>query len=354
VFRGSSRAVSTVPGPPGQKATVYPWAVNGQYVATVAGMPPSTVGRKPADGVAYAFRPGGAYIRLGPAMAVYGASQPGRFWIRRASFRGHTPAARPRHCTATEMSVTGQRITGPLAMPCTRWIIATVPGGFVSIPTAIPNMVRAQPVRTWDYGVGGGQIAPETPVQLWNPVNGKVVRTYRIDPGWIYGASDQYLAWQPPSVTPPPVSSVEITSLATGKTRQIALPVNAGDHTWRSPILAPRGPYLAWVELPRATWRKFAMEAPSGGGGAPGLPGPGRVKVLDFATGRVIMNRATTVAWAGAFDWSPDNRYLFVTTGYTTLNIVPTWSDAARIRTVHLPSHGDMPDTQQLLVTAAR
>jgi hypothetical protein len=74
--------------------TVYPWAVSGQYVAAVTGMPAPAWNGKPADGVAYAFRPGGTYVRLGRAVAVFAASQPGRFWIRSASFGGDTHRAR--------------------------------------------------------------------------------------------------------------------------------------------------------------------------------------------------------------------------------------------------------------------
>jgi hypothetical protein len=329
----------------------YPWAVSGQYLAALTGIPDSAQD-KAADGIAYAFRPGGAYVRLGPAIAIYAASQPGRFWLRSASFRGPTLAALPHHCTLTEITAEGRRIAGPLAAPCERWIIAAVPGGFVSVPTAMPNAARMPAVRTWDFGLGGGyQLSPETPVQLWNPASGKVARTYGIDPRWIDGASDQYLAWQDHSQTGPHVSSVEVTNLSTGKTSRIGLPVSAGDFTWRDPILAPHGPYLAWMELTRATWRKFSMEAPSAAGGAPGLPGAGRIKILDFAAGHVILNRKITIAWAGAFDWSPDSRYLFVAASYTNLSVVPTWSGTAHIRNLQLPIRGlDGPDTQQLVV----
>lgn len=58
-----------------------------------------------------------------------------------------------------------------------------------------------------------------------------------------------------------------------------------------------------------------------------------------------------TIAESGASDWSPDNRYLFVTTGYTSVNVVPTWSATAAIRNVQLPSGNDVPETQQLIVT---
>jgi hypothetical protein len=108
------------------------------------------------------------------------------------------------------------------------------------------------------------------------------------------------------------------------------------------------------MEITSATWRKFSMEAPSAAGGAPGLPGPGRVKILDFATGHVTLDRKMTIAWAGAFDWSLDNRYLFVTASYTGLNVVPTWSATAPVRHLQLPSNGagdsGFPDTQQLVV----
>jgi hypothetical protein len=105
------------------------------------------------------------------------------------------------------------------------------------------------------------------------------------------------------------------------------------------------------MEISKATLRKFSLEVPSGAGGARAEPGSGRVKILDFAAGRVIVDRAMTIAESGAFDWSPDNRYLFVTAGYTSLNVVPTWSATERVRNVQLPSDGDVPDTQQLIVT---
>jgi len=342
VFRGSAGTVSRVPGPPGRGVTAYPWTVNGQYLAAVTGLPEQAWNSKPADGVAYAFRPGGAYVRLGRAIAVYPAIQRGRFWIRSAVFGGHIHAARPRNCTLTEMSVTGRRVAGPVAAPCTRWLIAAVPGGFISVPTATANAARMPATF---------QQSSEAPLQLWDPASGKVVRTYRIDPVWIYGASDRYLAWQSRSAAGQAVSSVEITNLSTGTTRRIALPLAAGDVTWRNPVVAPDGPYLAWMEISKATLRKFSMEVPSAAGGAPAVPGPGRVKILDVAAGRVVLNRATRIASCGAFDLSPDDRYLFVAASYANLNVVPTWSATAPIRNVRLPSNSDTPDTQQLIVT---
>src|SRR5215470_14643572 len=65
VFSWSAHALSRVPGLPGRGMTVYPWAVSGQYLAAVTGLPQTG---HAADGVAYAFRPGGAYVRLGPAV----------------------------------------------------------------------------------------------------------------------------------------------------------------------------------------------------------------------------------------------------------------------------------------------
>jgi hypothetical protein len=332
--------------------TSYPWAVSGRYVAAVTGIPSPAADRRPAEGVAYAFLPGGRYIRLGRAVAVYAASQPGRFWIRTASFRGRTAAARPHQCAMTEMSASGRRIAGPVAVPCARWMVAAVPGGFVSVPTTTANAARFPAVRTWEFGLGGGQLSPEIPVQLWNPLTGKVVRTYHIDPGWIYGAAGQYVAWRPRSAALH-VTGLDLTNLATGVTRRVALPVSPGDSTWRDPVLAPHGPYLAWMEVAKASLRTFTAGLTiSGTDGAPADPGPGRVKVLDFATGRVLLDRATTIATAGAFDWAPDNRYLFVTTGYTSLDVMPTWSATAPIR--HLQLLGEItgiPNTEQIIVT---
>jgi hypothetical protein len=74
VLSGSARAVTRVPGLPGRGMVAYPWAVSGQYLAALTGIPDSAQD-KAADGIAYAFRPGGAYVRLGPAIAVYAASQ---------------------------------------------------------------------------------------------------------------------------------------------------------------------------------------------------------------------------------------------------------------------------------------
>lgn len=342
VLAGSARTVLRVPGPPGRGLTVYPWAVNGQYVAAVTGMPGQAWNSKPADGVAYAFRPGGAYHLLGRAIAVYPASQPGRFWIRTATFGGHAHRAKPQHCTVRQIWVTGHHYAMPVTAPCTRWIIAAVPGGFVSVPTTTANAAR------WPEAA---QMSPETPVQLWDPESGKVVRTYRIDPGRIYGASGQYLVWQPRSAMGQPVSSVEITNLATGRTRRITLPRAAGDVPWRLPVLAPRGPYLAWTEISKATWRRFNVEQPSGAGGMPDLAGPGRLKIIALATGRAVLDRAMTITWSDAVDWSPDNRYLFLSSGITNLNVVPTWSATAPIRNARLPSHDYQPDTQLFFVT---
>jgi len=341
MLRGNARRVSRVAGPPGRGATVYPWAVSGQYVAAVTGLPDPGTHRKRADVAAYAFRPGGAAVRLGMAIAVFAASEPGRFWIRGDAFGGNIPGARSHHCTVTEVSATGARLGGTEAAPCTRWIIAAVPGGFVSEPTAFPNAARI---------TGLGQISPGSPVQLWSP-SGKVVKIYGIKPGWIGGAAGQYLVWQPRSATGPRLSSVQITNLSTAATKRIALRVSAGDVTWRNLVPAPQGRYLAWLEITKTTWRKFSLEATSGAGGEPGIPGSGRVKILDLATGRVVLDRAMTVAWSAALQWSPDDHYLFAASSYTGVSVVPTWSVTAAIRAVQLPGGGGTPDSQQFLVT---
>jgi len=66
----------------------------------------------------------------------------------------------------------------------------------------------------------------------------------------------------------------------------------------------------------------------------------------------VLLNRATTIATTGAFDWAPDDRYLFVTAGYTSLNVVPTWSAAAPIRNLQLRRESvGVPKTEQIIVT---
>jgi len=81
------------------------------------------------------------------------------------------------------------------------------------------------------------------------------------------------------------------------------------------------------------------------------LSGPGRIKIVDVATGRVILDRAMTIGWSDVFHWSPDSRYLFVTEGSASLDVVPAWSATARIRSLQLPSHDYEPDTQQFFVT---
>jgi hypothetical protein len=51
-------------------------------------------------------------------------------------------------------------------------------------------------------------------------------------------------------------------------------------------------------------------------------------------------------------DWAPDDRYLFVTAGYTSLNVVPTWSAAAPIRNLQLRRESvGVPNTEQIIVT---
>jgi hypothetical protein len=41
---------------------------------------------------------------------------------------------------------------------------------------------------------------------------------------------------------------------------------------------------------------------------------------------------------------------LFVAASYTNVNVVPTWSATAPIRSVRLPSNSDTPDSQELIV----
>lgn len=351
VFRGTARTVSRVPGPPGRDRglTPYPWAVNGPYVAAVTGIPATPPKRGSPDGEAYAFQPGGKYVPLGPADAVIAASQPAGFWLRAVASGGYARAS-DHGCTLTEMSASGGRVTGPLPAPCNRWIIAAVPGGFLSQLTSTPAAAATAPVKTWEFGSGGSEISPGAPVQLWNPADGKVIRTYRIHASWILGASDQYLAWLPQGATERP-GAVEITTVSTGATRKVTLPVSAGNVIWRYPVLAPRGAYLAWMEVSQATMRKASASAPLASV-VQVEPLPGRVKVLDLVSGRLRLNRASTIATAGAFDWSADDRYLFVAAGGTSLNVVRTASAAVPVRNLRLGIEGSgWPDTAALIVT---
>ncbi len=63
--------------------------------------------------------------------------------------------------------------------------------------------------------------------------------------------------------------------MATGVTRRIALPLPPGDVAWRDPVLAPQGPYVAWMEVAKANLRKFtAGMTISGTDGAPPIRDP--------------------------------------------------------------------------------
>jgi hypothetical protein len=117
------------------------------------------------------------------------------------------------------------------------------------------------------------------------------------------------------------------------------------------PVVARRGPYVAWTEISKATFRRFNLEAGSDAGGPPVLSGPGRVKIVDVATGRVVLDRAMTIGWSDVVEWSPDSRYLFVTEGSASVDVVPAWSATARISSLRLPSHDYEPDTQLFMIT---
>ncbi len=350
---GATMRLVTVPAPPGGGMTTQPWVVNGPYVAAITGQALPRAHQAPVEGVAYAFRPGGPYIRLGSAVSVYAASQQGLFWLETASF-GHVqdPAARPRQCMLAEVSVNGQRVAGPFAVSCSRWLLAAVAGGFLSMPTKIARAATYGGVRAWEFGLGGFQF-DEAPLQLWNPRTGRVVRTYSVRSRWILGANQHYLAWL--GNVKSGKDSFDVTELATGLTRLIRLPIRRGDVMWLEPVLAPGGPLVAWMEVTRseAVRLNSVMHISPGGGGAPALPGPGRVEVINVLTGRVVTDRAVTVASAGAFDWSPDDHYLFVASSYSALSVVPVTSAADPVRLLHLGTGaGGIPDVEQLLVTA--
>jgi hypothetical protein len=357
VMSGAASFVRQVPAPPEGGGASYPWASSGGYVAAVTGIAAPAAHHRRTEGEAYAFRPGGAYVPLGPAINVYAASQPGRFWLRGAHFgRVRRSDAKPRHCTMTEVSASGRRLAGPLPAACDRWMIAAVPGGFLFVPTKTPNAVTFPTVQTWASGPIGFQVQPEDPVQLWSPSRGNVIRSYRIDSAWILGASTKYLVWQRQGRVKGQLEQgvAELTDLRTGATRSVTLPIAPGEHVWRFPVLAPQGQYLAWMEVTTAVLASFGsdFELSPPGPAVPAFPAPGRVEVLDLRTGRVVLNRAVTVASYGSFEWSPDDRYLFVTARTISLEVVPTWSATAPIRWLRTGAVGHIPDTQQFVVTA--
>jgi hypothetical protein len=357
VMSGATSSVRQVPALPGGGSTSYPWASSGGYVAAITGIAEPATHHRRTEGEAYAFQPGGAYVPLGRAINVYAASQPGRFWLRGARFgQVRRPDAKPRHCTMTEVSATGRRLAGPLPAACDRWMIAAAPGGFLFVPTNTPSAVTFSTAQTWSSGSIGFQVQPEDSVQLWSPRRGNVIRSYRIDSGWILGASTKYLVWQRQDRVKGQLELglAEVTDLRSGATRAVTLPIAPGEHVWRLPVLAPQGQYLAWMEVTTPVLARFRsdLSLSPGGPGVPAFPAPGRVEVLDLVTDRLVLNRAVTVASSGSFAWSPDDRYLFVAARTTSIEVVPTWSATASIRWLRTGAADHIPDTQQFVVTA--
>jgi hypothetical protein len=321
VLRGDSHKIVSVPAPPAKGVAAYPWAVNGPYIGAITGAVGSGVG---AVGTAYAFRPGERPVRLGSASAIYTAAQPSRFWLRQNGIGGT--------CSLAEVAVTGKRLTQQLALPCNRWLVAAEPGGFVSVPmpSAALGMDSSGGIQTWEFGLGGYQPSPESPLQLWNPLTGNVVRGYAVNPAWIDGVNSQYLVSQSASQTS--TGTIEVTDLTSGVTHQVDLPMGTDESLLNGPVLAPQGPYLAWTEVTPAKLPSMESSVSPGCGCAPILTGPGKVRIMDLASGRLVFSRSMTVGSAGAFDWAPDDHYLFVTNGWTTVSVVPTWSDKPSLR----------------------
>lgn len=243
VLVGNTNTLRSVPAPPSKSSstTTYPWAVSGPYIGAVTDIVNdgngSGIGANGsgiygsaavAEGVAYAFRPGDKAVRLGPAAAIYAAVQPGRFWLRQDSGGPN--------CSLVEVSATGTRLTNQLPVPCTRWLVAAVPGGFMSVPMSPTSAVWqwSGGTQTWEFGLQGGQPSPESPLQLWNPLTGHVVRSYAANPQWIVGVNSQYLVSQTGSQSG--TARVEITNLASGATHELDLPVSPGQDLLNLPF----------------------------------------------------------------------------------------------------------------------
>jgi hypothetical protein len=353
LLEGNSHVIRQVEAPPSNASseTTFPWAVSGPYVGAVindgkGGTPYSAHGSKQYEGVAYAFRPDGKAARLGPAAAIYSAVQPGRFWLQQNS--GTT-------CSLVEVSAIGRRLTGELTRPCHRWLVAAATGGFVSIPTTRANHWSGA-VQSWEFGLGGAQPSPETPLQLWNPLTNRVVRDYSVNPYWIDGVNSSYLVAQTKSEIGS--ANVEITDLASGLTHQLSLPLSHGDVLLNEPVLAPEGPYLAWEEVASAELPKIESEDGISPGGiwAPIESGPGKVRVVDLTDNRLAFSRSLTLGSDGAFDWAPDDHYLFVTNGWSSISVVPTWSQNASMRKLKFDrattGPTGTPATEELLIAA--
>jgi hypothetical protein len=288
-----------------------------------------------SQGEAYSVAIGGSSQRtwqLGPANEVLPAVGRGVVWLE--TFAQHSPSwlsVPLNRCTLRKVTLQGKDLSRLFGFPCSRSIVAAVPGGLLSFPH---------------------QEGHPQPLQVWSPETYRVVRTITNHAIYPVGVSADYVAWQTTGF-----KGVYLTSTRTWRTLHFRFPVPVGYELLSQPesnvSLSPSGPYLAGLygspELVRALRRRADIIGPCCI--QPGAEGHAVLAVFNAVTGKKVIERPVT-AYAGTqLYWAGDG-LIVLDHDVTSMDVVPLWGTSLPIGRFGTEVRDGLADDQQGVVVS--
>lgn len=295
----------------------FPWTVVGNVVVAVEGV--SANGDQPSTGTAYAITPYGAVppVALGPANAAVAAFGGRAVWLWTSSVTNAQLLYKQDsgvRCALEEVSVTGAVLQPSTTWSCSMPVVGAVSGGL------LVNM----------NGRG-------TRLGVWSLSRHRVVRTIVGANPLTLSIGRRFLAWTTaagvdPACTRTGACPIEVVDTTTGRKVEWRPPQGLAVLGWS---LAPGSRSdIAVVAISRAAYERAARDRPFAVVPQEGTT-PGRLFVVNGATGKVRLSRGIATAFSDEPTWAPDGSYVFVTR-YVVPNqykarvaAYPTWSVSA-------------------------
>jgi len=339
----------------------FPWIVEGSEVVAI--QTPSAGNSQLIEGVAWAFRPEDPSqppLSLGPASDVLPAVTPGDVWLVSAptGTTGFPPSGGPQGqgCTIREETITGRSVTPSFQMDCRRWLFSAVDGGLLSAPDVVGAdrfRYSAQP-----------DVGPSTNyrLQIWDPTNGRVIRTISSHTYEYLTSSDRYVEWESQSEGQDPLlgsamppdagsQSVQITDVVTGKTRRLTIRAPKGLEIEDQPLLDPENPFVVYSFVtPQGAGKLSVDSSISECCSDPVVSVTGWIVIQNFITGQVVLDRRAPVS-DSELDFTPNGSFITEATTPNQFSFVPAWSDTAPVKSSGITeSAGDIEDAANAIV----
>jgi hypothetical protein len=308
--------------------TDYPWLVEGSYVVAVLG--PFAYAYGVDTGTAFAFQPAqpAKAISLGPATYAFLAARPDAVWLTTDSAKMtdfmNVKFPSNRKCTIREETLAGVALTPTVPYPCDQSLLGVVDGGFLSSPN--------------------GAVKSSSPLQVWDPLTGRVVRTLvagesvAATQASLVSFTSRYVVWSAPHPSCLVWCRTFVTDLSTGRSAALRLFTPSGSAVIGN-ALSPVAPLLAEVVMPKHT-QEALFAARSAWGGpccfASVGSGPAHLLIFNVTDGRLLSSRPITAGLPESIQWSADGSFVFVTRDQTDVGAYPAWSATASSRVVRL------------------